>query len=70
MSIVEIHEHGSEGWDRHRAKHMPRHLKVYGRPLHHWARVLAGADLKQIEAAIKIGLTSQDDNTTIAHRVI
>lgn len=64
------HEHGSEGWDKHRAKHAPKKLKVYGKSLDHWARHIAGQDLKRIETVINTGLLAQDDNTAIAHRVI
>lgn len=52
------------------SKEPKEELKVYGRPLHHWARALAGHELTHIEKAIKAGLTAQDDNTAIAHRVI
>jgi hypothetical protein len=43
---------------------------IYGRTLADWARGILGQDLKRIESVIKMGLIAQDENTTIAHRVI
>jgi hypothetical protein len=63
-------EHDAASWNRHRAKHAPKSLKVYGRSLSTWAREVLGQDLKRIETAIQLGVTSGDSNTDIAHRVI
>jgi hypothetical protein len=68
------HEHAPEAWDRHRKKHAqysaPKQLKIYGKPLHHWARALLGNDLKNIEQALQLGIKAGDSNTDLAHRVI
>jgi hypothetical protein len=65
-----MHEHDAEAWNRHRAKHAPKKLTIFGRDLNHWARSLLGNDLKNIESAIKNGILAGDSNTDIAHRVI
>lgn len=65
-----VSEHDAEAWDKHRAKHTPKTLKVHGRSLSTWAREILGQDLKRIETAIQLGVTSGESNTDIAHRVI
>lgn len=66
----DYHQHDAKSWNRHRAKHVSKPLKIHGRDLHYWARALLGNDLKNIESAIKNGLLAGESNTDIAHRVI
>jgi hypothetical protein len=63
-------QHDGEGFDKHRAKHAPKKLHIYGKSLGHWARDISGQELTRIRAAIDLGLSAGDDNTGIAHRVI
>jgi hypothetical protein len=44
--------------------------RIYGQSLASWARGIATQDAKRIHSAISVGLTSGEDNTDIAHRVI
>lgn len=69
-NLTIVGEHDAEAWNKHRAKHAPKVQKIHGRSLATWAREILGDDLKRIESAIQLGLTSGDSNTDIAHRVI
>jgi hypothetical protein len=55
---------------RHLRANLPGHVNIFGRSLATWASTLTTHDAMMIESAISIGLTSGDDNTDIAHRVI
>ncbi len=66
----EEHEHDGAAWDRKRGRFAPKGLKVHGKKLEQWARDILAQDLARIHSAISIGLTSGDENTDIAHRVL
>lgn len=70
MSVEIKSEHDAESWNRHRAKHAPKVLKVHGKSLAAWARDILGQDLTRIQTAISNGVLAGDSNTDIAHRVI
>lgn len=44
--------------------------QIYERSLASWAKAIFDQDARIIRTAISVGLTSGDDNTDIAHRVI
>lgn len=65
---IEEHEHDPIAWHRHRRA--PKKLTIHGHQLATWARAICHQDAQRIATAISIGLTSGEDNTDIAHRVI
>lgn len=68
--VPEDHQHDGDAWDRHRAQHRPRILRIHGQSLATWARHVAEQDANRIYTALSVGLSAGDDNTDIVHRVI
>lgn len=68
------HEHDGAAWDKHRAKHRAKPskplLKIHGQSLAWHAQRIANHEAMLVHSAVSIGLTSGDENTDIAHRVI
>lgn len=70
MSEELEHEHDGGPWDRHRGRYAPKTLRVHGQTLAAWAKNIAAHDAQLIHAAIQTGLSSGEDHTDIAHRVV
>lgn len=70
VEIVETGEHDAEAFNRHRAKHQPRRIKIGGHTLSTWARGLHANELRIMEMAIRSGIDAGMSNTDVAHNVI
>jgi hypothetical protein len=49
---------------------MSDEIKIYGRSLDNWARLLLADELKKIRSAIELGVLAGECSSDIAHRII